>query len=55
MQEKLKDNFDFNQMQVLSAPSEESKSAQKPKADDSDGFFDTISSSTQVTKEEKQA
>jgi hypothetical protein len=27
LQEKLKDNFDFNHMQVLSAPSEESKSA----------------------------
>jgi len=48
----LKDNFDFSQRQITESI-EESKVAQKPKADDADDFFDTISSSTNLTKEDK--
>ena len=45
----MKGNFEFKECE----PAEESK-AGKPKDDNEDDFFDTIKTSTVMTKEEKQ-
>ena len=51
LKEELKDNFDFNQHQLQE--NEESKVTQKAKNNNADDFFDTIKTSTVMTKEEK--
>ena len=57
LQEQLKDNFDFNQHKLTeeSQRMEETKSSHKNKSvdDEANGFFDTIKTSTQITKEQK--